>query len=506
MADLKTDDWVNYLAGIGTMKDKGAQGFFARTYALPDEELSALYYGNAIAQKIVYKIPELIHQAGYDVTAKHAKEARDVAKRVELDAKILEAHWQARLFGAAAGILLADDGQSPEKPLNVANIKTFAGLNVVDRRYLLVHSRVSDVLSQGFGEPEVIEVLPQPFANGLSQQGARVHVSRMLLFYGQRVDKRELTAARGFGYSVLQVLYNQLRKGDQAMSSLGSMLLEASVSVFKIKDLIAQLTSPNRDIFLERMRVANEQKSTMNSVMVDADKEDYTRVNSGFGGVAESVDRVFQYVASAADYPMTVLFGTSPAGMNATGESDMRNFYNKVGSVRADNVEPPLRRAYEIVFASLGFIGEAFEIEPGPIETMTPLQEAAYSKAVADVYAVHITNDVLTPESVALALFGNGYNPQAIPTVDVQALKAALMPQDILPQGTKLELTPSDIANVTLVWEARESVGKPPLMLPDGTRNPDNDLTVAAFKAKNAAEPTTDPGAPAAPEEPGDGA
>jgi len=481
------DSWINTAAGIGGPKDKSAQGYFSGFRQLADQELSALYYGNAIANKIVYKIPEMIHQAGYVVKAEHAPEAHREVERLEIGAKILECHWQARLFGAAAGVLLADDGRNAAQPLDATSLKSFSGINCVDRRYLRVAKRYSNPLLPGFGEPEILEILPQPFANGVQQSGAKVHVSRTLLFYGQKVDKRELPSARGFGYSVLQVVYDALRNSDTAMASLGSMLLEASVSVFKIQNLIAQLTSPNRDKFLERMAITNEQKSTLNSVLLDAEKEDYTRVASQFGGVAESIDRVFQYVAAAADYPMTVLFGISPGGMNATGESDTRQWYNRVASVRQDQVEPHLRRAHELVFAGLGYAGEEFEIVPGPIETPTPSQDIAYRKAVAEVDAIYITNDVLVPEQVQLARFGQGYSPTADPKVDVKALEASLQPTDILPEGARLELTPSDIAAVVKVREARESVGKAPLTLPDGSYDPDNDLTVSAYKAKHEA-------------------
>ena len=497
------DNWINHNAGLGGAKDKSVQGFFARDFNLPDEQLSALYYGNAIANKIVYKIPELIHQAGYTLESKKAPELTKLAQHIELDAKVLEAHWQARLFGAAAVVPIVNDGLPPTEPLDFSKIKSINGANVIDRRFMRVAVRQSDPLKPGLGEPEIVEITPHGIAEGVSMPGVKIHVSRMLLFYGQRVDKKELPMAYGWGYSILKTVFQSLRNSDSAMASLGAMLLEASVSVFRVQNLIAQLTSNNRDVFLERMRITNEQKSTLNSVMVDAEKEDYTRVAAQFSGVAENIDRVFQYVAAAADYPMTILFGISPGGMNATGESDTEQFYNRVGSVRKDQIEPQLRRAYEILAAGIGAPGEPFKIIPGPIKVTTPAQEIAYRKSVAEVDALYIANDVVPPEAVTLARYENGYNPTAPYPINVLELKAAIAPAEIVVEGKALELTPSDIANVVLVWEARESVGKGPLLLPDGTRNPDNDMTVAAFKAKNeGADPAL---APEAPEVPADG-
>jgi phage gp29-like protein len=50
-----------------------------------------------------------------------------------------------------------------------------------------------------------------------------------------------------------------------------------------------------------------------------------------------------------------------------------------------------------------------------------------------------------------------------------------------------LELTPSDLASIVTVNEGRESIGKGPLTKPDGTRDPDGDLTIAEFVIKRQA-------------------
>ena len=42
------------------------------------------------------------------------------------------------------------------------------------------------------------------------------------------------------------------------------------------------------------------------------------------------LDRFLQSVSGAADIPGTRLLGQSPAGMNATGESDLRNYYDRL--------------------------------------------------------------------------------------------------------------------------------------------------------------------------------
>lgn len=55
-------------------------------------------------------------------------------------------------------------------------------------------------------------------------------------------------------------------------------------------------------------------------------------------------------------------------------------------------------------------------------------------------------------------------------------------------QTAVLELTPSDLASIVTVNEGRTSIGKGPLMTPDGQRDPDGNLTIAEFVVKRAAQ------------------
>lgn len=74
--------------------------------------------------------------------------------------------------------------------------------------------------------------------------------------------------------------------------------------------------------------------------------------------------------------------------------------------------------------------------------------------------------------------------------VDEIAAKHGITPP-VLPEESKkapaIALAPTDIARVVTVNEARASAGVGPLVLPDGARDPDGDLTVEAFSAKKAA-------------------
>src|SRR5690606_27381746 len=49
-------------------------------------------------------------------------------------------------------------------------------------------------------------------------------------------------------------------------------------------------------------------------------------------------------ICGAAEIPATILFGRSPAGMNATGESDMQQWYDRCETYRQNSIKPKLDR------------------------------------------------------------------------------------------------------------------------------------------------------------------
>lgn len=69
-------------------------------------------------------------------------------------------------------------------------------------------------------------------------------------------------------------------------------------------------------------------------------------------------------------------------------------------------------------------------------------------------------------------------------------------------KGPSVDITPADVAACVSVNEVRRSRGLEPLALPDGTPDPDGELTVGEFKAKREAKatpaPETPPSAPSA--------
>jgi phage-related protein (TIGR01555 family) len=134
-------------------------------------------------------------------------------------------------------------------------------------------------------------------------------------------------------------------------------------------------------------------------------------------------------VAAAAEMPVTILFGRSPAGLNATGESDIRAWYDTVVDAQTDQLKPALERLLKLIFAAKdsptsGAIPERWTIEFNPLWQPTEKEQAETLKLKADTHVALVTAGIELDSEGALAL------AKDIPTIDVEH-RQQLMEADI---------------------------------------------------------------------------
>lgn len=96
-----------------------------------------------------------------------------------------------------------------------------------------------------------------------------------------------------------------------------------------------------------------------------------------FSGIAQ-VAEVFMYdIAGAAEMPFTKLFGRSPAGLNATGESDMQTYYDSIGQKQETYLSPALDKLLPVIALSeWGYIPEDFDYSYNQIGTLSNKDKA----------------------------------------------------------------------------------------------------------------------------------
>ena len=391
------DSLQNFVAGLGTSRDKASASTYAVT-PLSDYDLSAMYRTSWLARKIVDIIP-------LDATRQWRKWQADkdqislieaTEHRLGLRVKVKDAITKARLFGGA-GIYIGTRDIDPSKPLQPERMGKdgLLYLAVIPRQQLSVSEIETDPISPRYGLPKMYQVA----GAGTTQF---IHPSRLVIFIGNPLPDNTLAdgAQYGWGDSVLQSTLDAVRNSDSSVANVASMIFEAKVDVVKIPGFMEQINEKAYKTRLyERLQLAAIAKGVNGMLVLDSEEE-YETKQLSFGNLPELLDRFLQIVSGAADIPATRLLGQSPAGLSSTGESDTRNHYDRIRAVQELDIGPAMQLLDEcLIRSALGNRPEDVFYEWASLWQSTPEQRAATGKVVADTI-VALNNTRLWPVDV----------------------------------------------------------------------------------------------------------
>ncbi len=220
-----------------------------------------------------------------------------------------------------------------------------AFLEVFDKFQLVGQERDPNVDSPVYDQPRIWQV------TGARRSGLRFHTSRMIRFPGaaRGSDLGDSQQDRDWGYSTLQAVWDDVVRYGVFWQAIGHLMQLSSVGVLKLHGLIELLASKRRADAEARIDLLNETLSIARMLLLDAKQgEEYHREAVSFTDMPALLQELQINTAGAFDMPATRLFGRAPAGMNATGESDMRNWYDRCQAYGQRVIQPRLEQLLTI--------------------------------------------------------------------------------------------------------------------------------------------------------------
>lgn len=396
------DGFKNILKGLGTEKDPRGYTTYVPGVRITQQIANDLYVYNWLAQKVV-DIPiddatrkwrtVLMPDAEEKERIESALKSFDVKGKVNLAAK-----W-ARVFGGSV-ILAIIDGEDVEEPLNIDTIREGSLKNfiVLDRHNIYPDAIQRSILSPNFGRPEYYTV---------SREGQKIHHTRVFKMLGDTSTLMELEKENYWGNSIFTALYEPITDSQVVSQSISNLVYEASIDVYRINGLNDLVAEGNDDLVVKRLQLAHQMKSIINGIALDKDDE-YDKKNSQFTQLPQIDDRFIQKVSGSSKIPVTRLLGISPAGMNATGESDMLNYYDEVQSIQENDLRPAIDWMDAIIMKSVLPDVEKVEYVFLPLKQLTEIEKAAVDYQNAQRDQIYLDNGVIEPTDVMSQLAENG--------------------------------------------------------------------------------------------------
>ncbi len=352
--------------------------------------LNSLYRSNWVVQNVVGIIPDDMLREGFTVSGaispKYQQELDRCLRQTQLYDRINEGMRWGRLYGGAAGLILIGGQEDLSKPLELDTILpgTFAGLYIVDRWSGITPGMelVSDLADPDFGLPKYYDI---NMADGRTV--VSVHHSRIIRFVGRELPYLEKMAEMYWGESEVEALYADVVKHDNVAANMAALTFRANVDSMEVENLdqlfsVAPTAIQQR--FWNMMQAQNVLKSNFGMQLVNKG-DSVKNTQYTFTGLQEIYDSMCLDLSGASRIPVTKLFGRAPAGLNATGESDLQNYYDYVDTLRESKLRPILEKLLPIIAMSVwGGVPEDMDIQFPPLWTPTAKEVAEIAKAKAE--------------------------------------------------------------------------------------------------------------------------
>ena len=474
------DGWESTITGLGTARDKryatrikyaGVEGSRDRFDAYYHGDDTSATIAELPAVEMTRRWIELhVDDSARDEGRNEEASAADkmlTAKQVmqsleDIGAQYVfaEALLWARVHGGAMVFVGVDDGvEDLTEPLNLDAIRNVDFLTVYDRWDLQVQTTYTDMASPQFGLPEVYLLQPQTSTGVGAVTATMVHESRFIRFDGTITSRYRQAHNSGWADSIYTRMEETLRDYGISWGGIAHLLQDFSQAVLKMRGLADALAQDEEGLVINRMTAMDLCRSVARAIPIDAESEDFMRVATPMTGLPETIDRLMLRVSSAARIPATLLFGQSPAGLNATGESDIRLFYDHISAEQERILRPRIDRLLDILFASKG--GPTRGTEPEnwsydflPLWQSTDKEKAEVRKLQSETDQIYLQNSVLDPDEVAQSRFGgDAYSTETV--LDTETREAVMVPdapddmgdEPVEPAGPDAAAEPSQTLN-----------------------------------------------------------
>ena len=391
----QNDGLRDALTGIGGEKDVLATGMmgFANYVTSNYSMLSRMYRSNIWVKKAV-SIP-----AQYAVKGWRKIEDEDfekLEKKIGLKKQTAEALKWSNLFGGSIAVFIVDDGLSPDKPLNLNNIKDFKRIIVTDRWKTSFDTVQKDPMADNYGDPDMVRV-------NINGRTITFHHSRVHRFISDTLPYDEQVREHYWGISKIEIIYRQLIADDVFLSSVANMMKKATVDIVGIPGLSTMVRNGQEDLIKERVRIAMSSMSNLNAWVKDAGQngqnvETYDRITQQFAGFDSMDEKSMARLAGAAEIPATIFLNKSPDGMNATGVSDLTIFSDSLSVTRELQIDPFLEKADTIMAAVLNKeIAPYTWVNPFPKSEKDEADIRVQNMSVIDKMALlEVPNDIIS--------------------------------------------------------------------------------------------------------------
>jgi len=403
------DGYDNPLAGLGESSLLLSAGTFLPvnlTRNIP--ALTNAYRGNWLAKKIIDMPAEDMTRKWYKLSTAlpldQLQKLKDLESKHSVKQELTNGLRWARLYGGCMVLMVTNDPLNYDLALplipELLSKGSFRGLLVLDRTTGITPSTE---LETDINDPDYLQ--PMYYTVELEEDGVTqlqtIHHSRLLRFVGRELPADEMTKEEYWGASELEHIKDSLMRHENLCANIAQLVFQANVTTLKSGDIMAMMsmgTTEAKEGIARALEFENQMRSSYGLQLLGSD-DTMENLPYNFNGLPEIYQQSLMDVAGAAEIPATKLYGRSPEGMNATGEADLRNYYDTISSLQERMLRPALEKLLPVMAMSCwGYVPEDMRIVFEPVMTINAKEQMEMAEQHMRTIKMGIEAGIVTPE------------------------------------------------------------------------------------------------------------
>jgi len=396
--NLVGDGFNNFFAKLGMQSENLAAlgkynlgNLLSRNRAM----LEAIYRTSWIAGQVIDSIAEDMTKEGINMTSSlspdHVQELQAKITSLGLWQTICDGLKWSRLYGGSIIVILTK-GVDYKEPLDIRRIarNSFKGLFSFDRWQVEPSfGDLIDNIGPEMGNPRYYTILP----SSDQMTGIKIHYSRVVRLEGITMPYFQKKYDNTWGMSVIERMYDRLIAFDSATQGAAQLLYKAylrTVGIDGLRDALSMGGKTEQSV-IKMFKYIRLMQSIEGITLLDG-KDTFQTHQYSFSGVSDVLMQFGQQISGATGIPLVRLFGQSPAGLSATGESDLRNYYDNINKLQESRLRVGIKKILNVMSMSLfgKALPEDFEFEFSPLWTMSDSEKSTIAssntQAVSSAY------------------------------------------------------------------------------------------------------------------------
>ena len=314
------------------------------------------------------------------VSDDNIKKINEILFKYDIDKEITNAVSFSRATGGAVVLLQIDDGKLMTEELDENNLKKLYGVKV----YNAVEA-LPAVYNLDYSSEDFMKVIIYNINDEKTGKSFQVHSSRLLIFDGLDTVGRVRSARNGWGGMVFDNVKDELSRYDSANRLSISILSRLSQGILKVTGLQNAIVAGDGDKMTSYIEYMDSMRSIMNTLLLDSN-DDFDLKNMTLSGYKDIIEQQEVALSAVSQIPITILFGRSPAGMNATGEADLETYYSLIKRIQNNDIQKNLERIINIISKCKDYkiIEENYHIKFNEVKVLSEKDKADISNKKAD--------------------------------------------------------------------------------------------------------------------------